>query len=60
CSLSFMFPMADPTVAMAYGSGYVSVKEIFKAGLPMVIVGIILTAIVMLGVLTFAPSLLGT
>lgn len=59
CSLSFMFPMADPTVAMAYGSGYVSVKEIFKAGLPMVVVGIILTAVVMLGVLTFAPSLLG-
>ncbi len=59
CSLSFMFPMADPTVAMAYGSGYVSVKEIFKAGLPMVVVGIILTTIVMLGVLKFAPSLLG-
>jgi sodium-dependent dicarboxylate transporter 2/3/5 len=60
CSLSFMFPMADPTVAMAYGSGYVGVKEIFKAGLPMVIIGIIITAIVMLAVLTFAPSLLGT
>lgn len=59
CSLSFMFPMADPTVAMAYGSGYVGVKEIFKAGLPMVIIGIILTALVMLAVLTFAPSLLG-
>jgi len=44
---------------MAYGSGYVSVKEIFKAGLPMVIIGIILTALVMLAVLTFAPSLLG-
>ena len=24
CSLSFMLPMADPTVAMAYGSGYLS------------------------------------
>jgi solute carrier family 13 (sodium-dependent dicarboxylate transporter), member 2/3/5 len=46
CSLSFMFPMADPTVAMAYGSGYVSIKEIFKAGLPMVIIGIIITIIV--------------
>nr|WP_282730664.1 DASS family sodium-coupled anion symporter [Methanobacterium alcaliphilum] len=48
CSLSFMFPMADPTVAMAYGSGFVNVKEIFKAGLPMVVIGIILTALVMI------------
>ena len=23
CSLSFMFPMSDPTIAMAYGTGYV-------------------------------------
>jgi solute carrier family 13 (sodium-dependent dicarboxylate transporter), member 2/3/5 len=48
CSLSFMFPMADPTVAMAYGTGYVKIKEILKAGIPMVIIGIILTIIVLL------------
>jgi len=48
CSLSFMFPMADPTVAMAYGTKYVSIKEIFKAGLPLVIIGIIATIIVIL------------
>ena len=48
CSLSFMFPMADPTVAMAYGTGYVNVKEIFKAGLPMVIIGIIVSIVVIL------------
>jgi sodium-dependent dicarboxylate transporter 2/3/5 len=48
CSLSFMFPMADPTVAMAYGTGYVNVKEIFKAGLPMVIIGIIMAIFVLL------------
>ena len=48
CSLSFMFPMADPTVAMAYGTGYVKIKEIAKAGIPMVILGIILTIIIML------------
>lgn len=50
CSLSFMFPMADPTVAMAYGTKYVSIKEILKAGVPMVIIGIILTIIVILTV----------
>lgn len=48
CSLSFMFPMADPTVAMAYGTGYVKVKEIFKAGLPMVIIGIVVSIFVLL------------
>jgi len=48
CSLSFMFPMADPTVAMAYGTGYVKIKEIIKAGIPMVVLGIILTVIIML------------
>ena len=48
CSLSFMLPMADPTVAMAYGTDYINIKEIFKAGLPLVIIGIILTILVML------------
>ncbi|MBI5460251.1 DASS family sodium-coupled anion symporter [Methanobacterium sp.] len=48
CSLSFMLPMADPTVAMAYGTGYVKIKEILKAGVPLVIIGIIITIIVLL------------
>jgi len=48
CSLSFMFPMADPTVAMAYGTNYVNIKEILKAGVPMVIIGIIATLFVIL------------
>ena len=56
CSLSFLFPMADPTVAMAYGSGYVNIKEIFKAGLPLVIIGLILTILVML---TIAQPFIG-
>ena len=56
CSLSFMFPMADPTVAMAYGTGYVKIKEILKAGVPMVIIGIIMTIIVLL---TIAKPFLG-
>lgn len=48
CSLSFMLPMADPTVAMAYGTRYVEIKEILKAGLPLITIGIIITIIVML------------
>lgn len=57
CSLSFMFPMADPTVAMAYGTRYVNIKEILKAGIPMVVIGIILTIIVMV---SWAPRFLVT
>ncbi|HII84078.1 MAG TPA: DASS family sodium-coupled anion symporter [Methanobacterium subterraneum] len=48
CSLSFMLPMADPTVAMAYGTGYVKIKEILKAGVPLVVIGIIITIIILL------------
>ena len=55
CSLSFMLPMADPTVAMSYGTKYINIPGIFKAGFPLVVIGIILTLIVLLIVLTFAP-----
>lgn len=48
CSLSFMLPMADPTVAMAYGTGYVKIKEILKAGVPLVVIGIIITIFILL------------
>ena len=48
CSLSFMLPMADPTVAMAYGTGYVKIKEILKAGVPLVVIGIIVTSFILL------------
>jgi len=56
CSLSFMFPMADPTVAMAYGTGYVKIKEILKAGIPMVAIGIMVTIAV---ILTIGKPFLG-
>ncbi|MCE5215156.1 MAG: DASS family sodium-coupled anion symporter, partial [Methanobacterium sp.] len=59
CSLSYMLPTADPTVAMAYGTNYVKIKEIFKAGFPLVIIGIILTILVLLPVIQFAPWLIG-
>jgi len=58
CSLSFMLPMADPTVAMAYGTRYINIPGIFKAGVPLVIIGIMVTIIVLLTVMTFAPWLI--
>jgi solute carrier family 13 (sodium-dependent dicarboxylate transporter), member 2/3/5 len=57
CSLSFMFPMADPTVAMAYGTKYVNMKEIFTAGAPLVAIGIIVTIIVLLVTMKLFPGL---
>lgn len=59
CSLSFMLPMADPTVAMAYGTNYVKINEIFKAGVPLIIIGIILTILVLFPVISYAPWLIG-
>ena len=56
CSLSFILPMADPTVAMAYGSGYVKIKEIFKAGIPLVVIGIMVTIVILL---TIGKTFLG-
>jgi solute carrier family 13 (sodium-dependent dicarboxylate transporter), member 2/3/5 len=59
CSLSFMLPTADPTVAMAYGTNYVKIKEIFKAGVPLVVIGIIITIMVLFPVIQYAPWLIG-
>jgi sodium-dependent dicarboxylate transporter 2/3/5 len=47
CSLSYVLPTADPTIAMAYGTGFVKIKEIFKAGAPLVVIGAILTIIIL-------------
>lgn len=59
CSLSFMLPTADPTVAMAYGTNYVNIKEIFKAGFPLVVIGIIVTIIVLFTIIHFLPWVIG-
>ena len=50
-----MLPMADPTVAMAYGTKYVNIPGIFKAGFPLVIMGMIVTISILLIMLNFAP-----
>jgi len=47
CSLSFMLPTADPTVAMAFGTGFVKIKEIFKAGVPLMILGMVVVIAVL-------------
>jgi sodium-dependent dicarboxylate transporter 2/3/5 len=48
CSLSFMLPMSDPTIAMAYGTGFVSIRDIFRAGLPVTLLALCLSIPVIL------------
>ena len=45
-SMSFMLPMSDPTLAMSYGSGFVKLKDMVKAGAPLVVIGSILAIVV--------------
>jgi sodium-dependent dicarboxylate transporter 2/3/5 len=53
CSLSFMLPMSDPTIAMAHGTGYVRTKDIFRAGLPVTILAVAISIPVLLLLLRF-------
>jgi len=46
CSLPCVLPMSDPTVAITYGTKFISAVEIIKAGVPIIIVGIIATILV--------------
>jgi len=46
CSLPCVLPMSDPTVAISYSTNYISATEIIKAGLPVILVGIVTTIII--------------
>jgi sodium-dependent dicarboxylate transporter 2/3/5 len=52
CSMSFMFPMSDPTIAMALGTGYVRSKDILKAGVPITLISVGISLIVVLSLLS--------
>jgi len=45
-SMSFMLPMSDPTLAMTYGTGFVKLKDMIKAGAPLVVIGSILAIVI--------------
>lgn len=46
CSLSFVLPISDPTVAMAHTTGNVQIGEIIKIGGILATIGIIITVVV--------------
>lgn len=47
CSMAFMLPVATPPNAVAYGSGYIDIKDMIKAGWVLNLIGIFLLVIFM-------------
>ncbi|WP_292522504.1 SLC13 family permease [Methanoculleus sp.] len=41
-SMAFMFPVATPPNAVAYGSGYISAKDLLRSGWALDIIGVVL------------------
>jgi len=48
CSLAFVLPMSDPTLALAYSTGMVKIKDMAKAGIPLVIFGAVVSVTIIL------------
>ncbi|HNL87100.1 MAG TPA: anion permease, partial [Methanoregulaceae archaeon] len=55
-SLGFMLPVGTPPNAIAYGTGYLSTREMARAGLALNIIGCILITVFMTLVI---PTVLG-
>ena len=53
---AFMLPVATPPNAIAYGSGYITIAQMVKAGVWLNIIGIVLITI---WTLVFGPMILG-
>lgn len=55
-SCAFMLPVATPPNAIVYGSGYIRIPEMAKAGLLLNIIGIVILSII---ALVIAPVAFG-
>ena len=53
---AFMLPVATPPNAIAYGSGYITIGQMVKAGIWLNIIGVIFITV---WTLTFGPMILG-
>jgi sodium-dependent dicarboxylate transporter 2/3/5 len=47
-SCAFMMPVASPTQAIVFGSGYVSIRQMVRAGIGFNLLGIVLVSCVFL------------
>jgi sodium-dependent dicarboxylate transporter 2/3/5 len=45
CTFGFMLPVSTPTNAMAYGTGYVSLRQMIRHGVVLDIIGILLLSL---------------
>ncbi|WOF17112.1 SLC13/DASS family transporter [Methanoplanus sp. FWC-SCC4] len=54
CSMAFMLPVATPPNAVAYGSGYVSMRDMVRTGWVLNIIGIIIMTVFMFTIITWA------
>ncbi|HLV01457.1 MAG TPA: anion permease, partial [Acidobacteriota bacterium] len=57
-SCAFMLPVATPPNAIVFGSGYVTIPQMAKAGMAMNVIGAVLTTIIIyaLGIAVFQIS----
>jgi sodium-dependent dicarboxylate transporter 2/3/5 len=55
-ALGFMLPVATPPNAIAYGTGYVNVKEMIRSGFALSIMGL---ALILISMLTIIPWAMG-
>ncbi|MBN2733740.1 MAG: SLC13/DASS family transporter [Methanomicrobiaceae archaeon] len=54
CSMAFMLPVATPPNAVAYGSGYVTMRDMIRTGWVLNIIGVVILTIFMFTIITWA------
>jgi len=47
CSLAFVLPTSDPTLALSYTTGFIKLQDMVKAGIPLVIIGSIVSIVIL-------------
>ncbi len=47
-SCAFMMPVASPTQAIVFGSGYVNIRQMVRAGIGFNLVGVLLVSVIFL------------
>lgn len=56
-SLSFMLPVGTPPNAIAYGTGYLTTRDMIRAGIALNIIGALLVTLVMFTLIPFVMDI---